>query len=66
MTRLLQTVQTRPSSSILVSREPKRENEESEKKKAENQKKAIKGKIMADYHFVYKDVEGTSTQWDDI
>lgn len=21
---------------------------------------------MADYHFVYKDVEGTSTQWDDI
>ena len=21
---------------------------------------------MADYHFVYKDVEGASTQWDDI
>ncbi|KAF3537885.1 hypothetical protein F2Q69_00018798 [Brassica cretica] len=21
---------------------------------------------MADYHFVYKDVEGMSTQWDDI
>ncbi|KAJ0630798.1 putative Thioredoxin-like superfamily [Helianthus annuus] len=21
---------------------------------------------MADYHFVYKDVEGSSTQWDDI
>lgn len=21
---------------------------------------------MADYHFVYKDVEGTTTQWDDI
>lgn len=21
---------------------------------------------MADYHFVYKDVEGTSTEWDDI
>ncbi|KAF2305981.1 hypothetical protein GH714_009243 [Hevea brasiliensis] len=22
--------------------------------------------VMADYHFVYKDVEGASTQWDDI
>ncbi|KAF5763930.1 hypothetical protein HanRHA438_Chr15g0698251 [Helianthus annuus] len=21
---------------------------------------------MGDYHFVYKDVEGSSTQWDDI